>query len=76
MTLKDRREAAGLTQEQVANLLNISVSYYSLLENCKRRMSLDLAKNLAHVLGCDLEDVYQAYESCRLNRTVREEANT
>lgn len=67
MTLKDRREAAGLTQEQVANLLDISVSYYSLLENCKRRMSLEMAKNLARILQCSLDDVCQAYEACRLD---------
>lgn len=67
MTLRERRDAAGLTQEQVAEMLGISASYYSLLENCKRRMSLEMAKNLARILQCSLDDVCQAYEACRLD---------
>lgn len=64
LTLKDLRQRSDLTQEQVAQELNISISYYSLLENGKRRLSLDLAKNLAQVLKCSLDDIFYAYKVC------------
>lgn len=64
MTLKDLRDKSRMTQEQVAQELGISVSYYSLLENGKRRLSLDLAKNLAQILRCSLDDIFYAYKVC------------
>lgn len=64
-TLRDLREKNNLTQEEVARKLGISVSYYSLLENGKRRISLDIARGISQVLRCSLDDVFCAYKVCR-----------
>lgn len=50
MTLRD---AKGLTQEQVADLCDIKRPYYTMIENGKRRPSVNVAKKLGAVLGFD-----------------------
>lgn len=44
------REEAGLTQKQIAHKLGISESYYCQIENTKRRMSLQMALDIAAIL--------------------------
>ncbi len=68
-TLRTLREHSGKTQEQVAVDLEISVSYYSLLENGKRRLSLDRAERLARSLNRTLDEVYRAYRVGRRSTT-------
>lgn len=49
--LKEVRKSLGLTQANIAKQLGISESYYSQLENGKRRMSLVMAIKIASILG-------------------------
>ncbi|HBV98069.1 MAG: hypothetical protein JL50_00820 [Peptococcaceae bacterium BICA1-7] len=55
------------SQKSVAQLVGISKSYLSLLENGRRRMSLDIAEKLSKVYGVTMDDVLKAYKRCRLN---------
>ncbi|AGT09105.1 LexA family transcriptional regulator [Paracoccus aminophilus] len=49
--LKELRDRKGLTQEQMAELLDISVSLYNGLENGKRRMNADYIEGAAAIFG-------------------------
>jgi len=51
--LEEKRKEMGLTQEEIAQKLNISRQYYNALENHKRKPSVDLAKKLGGLLGFD-----------------------
>jgi len=49
-TIEDCRRILNLSQEDVANTVNISRQYYNAIENRKRKPSVELAKRLAKVL--------------------------
>lgn len=53
--LRDARKAAGLTQEQVAAVLEINQVQLSYFENGKREINLSLLGKLANLYGYDLE---------------------
>lgn len=48
-----KRKELNLTQEEIAKKLNISRQYYNAIENLKRTPSVDLAKELAKILGLE-----------------------
>lgn len=50
-TIREKRLAKGLTQEQMADLTGISVAMYSMLEGGKRRMNEDHLASIAAALG-------------------------
>lgn len=49
----------GLTMKQISNELDISESYYSLIENGERRPSVSVAKRIGAVLGFDWTKFYE-----------------
>lgn len=49
----ERRKELKLTQEDIAKKLNISRQYYNAIENFKKSPSVDLAKELADILGLE-----------------------
>jgi DNA-binding XRE family transcriptional regulator len=51
VTLRIRRENAGLTQAQLAGLTGLAVSNISAMENGRRPVGLAVAKKLAEALG-------------------------
>lgn len=54
MSLKDLREIRHehkLTEAVVSSRVGISQQYYNLIENGKRRPSVEVAKKIAEVLG-------------------------
>ena len=53
MNLKEIRTAKKLTMQEVSAGVEITESYYSLIENNKRRPSVDVAKRLARYFGFD-----------------------
>ena len=59
-TMKKLREKKGLTQEQVAKLIDKTVTFVSLLENGKRNASDDTKKKLAKVYDCEISDIFLA----------------
>ncbi len=62
-TLKEFRLQKGLTQEMVANIVGISTSHYSNIENSKRGLNYKIAKRLAACYSVSLENVFRSIES-------------
>lgn len=55
--LKDRRKAAGLSQEELAFCTDLSMSYISLLETKNRQPTLTVMDVLARELGLSLSEL-------------------
>jgi len=56
--LREFRKHTGLTQKQLAEKLGISESYYSQIENNKRRLSLRTALNITTILELMPSDIF------------------
>lgn len=61
--LKERRKAAGLSQEELAFRTDLSMSYVSLLETRNRQPTLTVMAALAKELGLSLEELTQRIEA-------------
>jgi len=72
--IKEAREKAGLTQLEVAKKLNISDSFLSQLENGKRKLSLQMAINIAKALGMDPSDIFLPHNmaNCKVDEGIKE----
>jgi len=55
--IKVWREYRGLTQQQVAEEIGISVPFVSQLETEKRRASIEVMKKLASMLHVEIDDL-------------------
>ena len=66
--LKELREKNNFTQLETAEKLNISESYYSMLENGTRQkdMNLSLVEKLAEVFGVSVGEI--AEEEAKLKK--------
>lgn len=53
------REKAGLTQQELAKALGIGPSAISMWETGDRLPRSDKLPELAKILGCSIEDLYQ-----------------
>lgn len=56
--MKEYRIKNNLTQEEVANRLNILVSTYNMMENNKRRVSLEIAKQLEKIFNVSIDEIF------------------
>ena len=56
--LKKKRKSSGLTQEEVAELVDITVVYLSKIENGHVRPTLDLLCQVSEIVGIDLGDLF------------------
>lgn len=52
------RKEANLTQQELADLINIDRSYYAHIERGARRPSLMVALKIAQVLGKKVEEIF------------------
>lgn len=59
--IRKAREAAGLSQEGIAEQLGITQSYYSKIESGKRNVDLVLAMRICAILGIGLQDYISIY---------------
>ncbi len=57
--LKEIREKKGITQQELAEKLNISGGYISLLESGARRPSVELAKKIAKILDIEWTSFFE-----------------
>ena len=59
--LKEKRVEKNLTQDQMAEQLGISLSYYNLIENGERQKKMDIyfAKLLADALGMTMMQIIE-----------------
>jgi transcriptional regulator with XRE-family HTH domain len=55
--LKERREALGFTQRELARQLGVKASHVAFLESGRRRPSLSLITRLADTLGIDHQEL-------------------
>lgn len=56
--LKTIRKASNYTIYDMANKLNISPSFYSQIENKKRRLFYDTAINIANIFNMKPDDIF------------------
>ncbi|WP_294468170.1 helix-turn-helix transcriptional regulator [uncultured Anaerofustis sp.] len=55
--LKDKRKKQGLTQEKLAEYVNLSVSHLSHIENGNEKTSLQTIVNIANILNISLDEL-------------------
>lgn len=56
--LKARRLHCGLTNKEMADRLNISIPYYWMLENGKRKLSYDMAVEISKILNSTPDEIF------------------
>lgn len=57
--LRMRLRQAGMTQSELARRVNLTPQMIGHYTNNRKVMSLTHAKNIADVLGCRIEDLYE-----------------
>ncbi|MBV7273113.1 helix-turn-helix transcriptional regulator [Clostridiaceae bacterium UIB06] len=57
--IKELRKQNKLTQEDLANLVNVTRQTINAIENNKYDPTLELAMNLAKCLGTSVEELFQ-----------------
>lgn len=57
--LKERRRLLNLTQENVAEMLRITVTAYSKIERGETGVNMDRMRQLAHVLDMDMHELVE-----------------
>ena len=55
--IKNQRTKQGLTQENMAELLGVSIGYVSQVERGITKISLDLLGAISSILNCDIESL-------------------
>lgn len=56
--LQEQRKRKGLTQEQVAERVNLSSGYYSSVERGVYTVSLDKLIEILNVIGCTADEIF------------------
>lgn len=56
--LLEERHKQGLTIYDISSKLNISVAFYSLIENGKRNLSYKMAKDVSKILNKKPDDLF------------------
>ena len=56
-TIRERRKAMGLTQKQLAKLIDVTESQVSQIENGKRNPGFETLLKLGEVFGCSVDDI-------------------
>ena len=69
--VRGRREARGLSQEELAALAGIHRTYVSSIELGKVRLGLEIAKKVADGLGAALSDLLAEAEGLGTRRPAR-----
>ena len=59
--IKNARERKGLSQSEVAKILEVSQPYYSRIESGRREIDLAFAFKICDVMGVDIRDFANRY---------------
>lgn len=59
MTLKEIRLKSEMSQEQLAEKLNINRSTIAMIETGKNQLTVQLAKQIAEILGCNWTEMFE-----------------
>jgi len=65
-TLREKRRAAGLSQEELAFRTGLSMSYISFLETCRRQPTLTVMDAICRELGISLTEFVSEVERAAL----------
>lgn len=57
--LRDLLRAADMEQRELADLLGVKVQQVNKYVLDKQKMSIQVAKNIATILSCELDDLYE-----------------
>lgn len=57
--LRDLLRAADMEQRELADILGVKVQQINKYVLDKQKMSIQVAKNIATILKCDLDDLYE-----------------
>ncbi|MDO6451889.1 helix-turn-helix transcriptional regulator [Oceanobacillus profundus] len=60
--LRKKLKDVGMTQLQLANRLGVSEQQINKYVNNRQKMSLQVAKNIAVILNCHIDDLYEWIE--------------
>lgn len=61
--LREMRKNKKLTSKDMANKLGISIAFYSQIENKNRRLTYDMAVNIANIFKCKPDYIfYEEYK--------------
>lgn len=60
--IRETRKKAGLAQADVARAIGMHQTHFSKLENGTRPLTLDWARRIAKVLGCDVADLLSSVD--------------
>lgn len=66
------REASGMTQEQVAETLGVSRSFYGHIETEKRNPTYGLAREISELFNVPIESIFFEIECFRLKQHTKE----
>lgn len=67
MYIRHYRESAGMTQSELAQLLRVNQKAVSQWETGETIPRADKLPRLAHVLGCTINDLFEADEKAASN---------
>ena len=73
--IKQRRKAAGMTQEQLAERLFVTVGYVSQLERGISKTNLDMLSKICTILDCDMAYLVTGASTGRQDYLAMELAN-
>ena len=66
-----KRKAQGLSQAEMAHQLNMEQSQYSRRETGETKITLEEWEQMAKILGCQIEDIYESAEHiCFANNAI------
>lgn len=57
-TIRELREAKGISQQEMANKLGYTLTSYNKIELGHRRMSVKRAMDAAKILECSLDEIF------------------
>lgn len=60
--IREKRDRKGLTQEEVAELIGITQSYYAYVETGKRNVDLILSMKICEALDTNLKEFLDTYD--------------
>lgn len=70
--LRSKREMGGVTQAQLAELLNVNQAFVSKVETCERRLDIIELHHICQVLGISFVDFIQEVDRDILSKNEGE----
>lgn len=67
IALQQHRKKKKVTQQDMAEILDISPVYYGMIERGERNPTLELAKDIADVLDSTVDDIFFNEELYNMN---------